>query len=275
MRLGINASLSHSSPEEWGQKMRELGCRSVVFPVNYQASAGLIDAYVQAARENDLVIAEVGVWCSPVSEDRAAGELALEKCREQLKLADYVEARCCVNVTGAAGERWDLGYPENFSQAHYEKVVDSIRRIIDSVNPQKTFYTIEPMPWMIPTGPKEYERLIRDVDRPAFGVHMDIANWICSHKRYFGQEKFMDKVFRRLGGSIRSCHLKDVKLLTDYTFQIKEVPCGKGELNLEYYVNKINEVDQRMPVLIEHLHSEQEYIDSLKYIQGRRSLWQV
>ena len=126
---------------------------------------------------------------------------------------------------------------------------------------------------MVPTGPGEYEQLIRDVDRKHFGVHMDMANWMCSHRRYFGQEAFMDKVFAKLGDRIKSCHLKDVKLLSDYTFQIKEVTCGEGELNLEYYAKKINEVNPELPVLIEHLHSEREYLASLCYVQKRLEKW--
>lgn len=273
MRLGMNATLEHSSPEEWGRRLSELGCKSAVFPVDYRAQQKVIDAYVKAARENGLMIAEVGTWCSPVSQDKEKRRAALERCVEQLKLADYVEARCCVNVTGAAGEKWDLGYPENFSPAFYEKVVESIQKIIDRAAVKKTFYSIEPMPWMVPTGPGEYEQLIRDVDRKHFGVHMDMANWMCSHRRYFGQEAFMDKVFAKLGDRIKSCHLKDVKLLSDYTFQIKEVTCGEGELNLEYYAKKINEVNPELPVLIEHLHSEREYLASLCYVQKRLEKW--
>lgn len=272
MRLGLNAVLEHTSPEEWGRRMKELGCGSVVFPVDYKAEQKTIDAYVKSARENDLVIAEVGTWCSPVAKDKEKRKKALERCTEQLKLADYVGARCCVNVTGAAGERWDQGYRENFAPEFYEKVVESIQKIIDGAKPKKTFYSIEPMPWMVPTGPGEYGKLIADVDRKHFGVHMDMANWICSHKRYFGQEAFMDKVFKKLGNRIRSCHLKDVKLLTEYTFQIREVPCGEGDLNLEYYVKKINEVNPDMPVLLEHLHSEREYLASLEYVQNRMRL---
>lgn len=269
MRLGMNATLAHSSPEEWGNRMRELGCGSVVFPVDYKQEQKVIDSYVKAAKENGLAIAEVGTWCSPVAKNKEARKAALERCIEQLKLADYVGARCCVNVSGAAGEKWDLGYQENFSPAFYDKVVESIRKIIDGAKPKHTFYTMEPMPWMVPTGPGEYEKLIKDVDRRQFGVHMDMANWMCSPKRYFGQEAFMDKVFKKLGSRIRSCHIKDVKLLPDYTFQVREVPCGEGGMNLEYYVKKINEANPGIPVLIEHLHSEREYLMSLEYVQNR------
>lgn len=265
----MNTVLSHSSPEEWGEKTRALGCSSTVFPVDYRVDLKLIDAYAKAAEQNDLVIAEVGVWCSPLADNIKARMQAQEKCREQLKLADYVGAKCCVNVSGAAGERWDGPYRENFTQEFYDRVVESVCKIIDDVQPKNTCYSIEPMPWMIPAGPGDYEKLLRDVNREHFAVHMDLANWISSPKRYFSQEKFVNKVFKRLGSKIKSCHLKDVHLSQEYTFRMEEVPCGEGELNLEYIADKINKTDPELPVLIEHLHSEQEYISSFQYLKKR------
>lgn len=269
MRLGISATLQHSTPVEWAEKTKGLGCDAVIFPVDYTAGDKVITAYAEAAKEYDLTIGEVGAWCSPVAEEDNVREAALTRCVEQLRLADYVGARCCVNVTGAAGPRWDGGYAENFSEAFYEKVVNSLQRIIDTAQPQRTDYTIEPMPWMIPTGPEEYAKLRADVGREHFAVHMDMANWMCSHGRYFVQERFMDETFSKLGPYIRSCHIKDVLLGQEFTFQVQELPCGQGAMNLEYYAGKINEVDSEMPVFIEHLRSEEEYVASMAYVRER------
>lgn len=76
-------------------------------------------------------------------------------------LADKIGARCCVNVTGAlSGERWDGPHRDNFSKEAWKKNVRTIQTIIDEAKPQNTYFTIEPMPWMIPTGPEEYLNLI-------------------------------------------------------------------------------------------------------------------
>lgn len=269
MRIGLNTVFAHRSPEEWAAVLKGLNCRSVMFPVNYKSDVKTIDAYVKAAKENDLVIAEVGAWSSPLANDRQKQAEAMEKCVEQLKLADYIGAKCCVNVAGASGERWDGYQPENFTPAFYEKTVLTIQKIIDSVNPKNTFYCIEPMPWMVPIGPEEYLQLIKDVDRKAFGVHMDIANWMCGCDRYFRQREFMDKVFLQLGDKIKSCHLKDTHMKQEYTFQIQEVPCGEGELDLEYYAELVNRIDPELPMLIEHLKSEEAYRNSLTYVKER------
>ncbi len=269
MRLGISANLRHSTPVEWAEKHKRLGCDAVIFPVDYTAGDKTIQAYADAAKEYDLTIGEVGTWCSPVSEDTSAREAAFTRCIEQLRMADNIGACCCVNVTGAAGPRWDGGYAENFSEAFYARIVDSIQRIVDEAAPKRTYYTIEPMPWMIPTGPEEYERLLKDVGREHFAVHMDMANWMCAHNRYFAQERFMDETFAKLGPYIRSCHIKDVLLGQEFTFQVQELPCGEGAMNLEHYAARINEINMQMPVFIEHLHTEEEYVASMAYVKER------
>ncbi len=87
-----------------------------------------------------------------------------------------------------------------------------IQEIIDEAKPQNTFFTIEPMPWMYPTSPEEYVKLLDDVKRDAFGVHMDVINMINTPQRYFFPEPFVEHCFELLGDQIKSCHLKDILL---------------------------------------------------------------
>ena len=50
------------------------------------------------------------------------------------------------------------------------------------------------MPWMIPSNPDEYIRLINDVDRPQFAAHLDVVNMITSPERYFSTICFLKNV---------------------------------------------------------------------------------
>jgi len=123
------------------------------------------------------------------------------------------------------------------------------------------------MPWMIPTGPKEYLKLIELVDRDHFAVHMDIINMTNSADRYFSPEEFIDEVAWTLGDKIRSCHIKDVHLKEEYTFQLGECAPGVGEFPLRYYVQKMNAIDPDMPVILEHLNTDEEYIKYMGYLK--------
>ena len=270
MKIGLSVPLAHETPQQWAQKHRELGCGSVVFPVNCEASPETIDAYRKAAEQEGLIIAEVGIWKNVLAVDNREREEAVAYSINQLKMADEIGAKCCVNIVGTPhGPIWDGGYPGNFSKETWKMAVDSIQHIIDEANPVNTKFSIEPMPWMIPTGPDEYLRLIGDVDREAFGVHMDLINMVNCPQRYFFAEEFMEECFSKLKGRILSCHIKDVLLLNEFTFQLRECACGEGTLPLEKYAQLATAENPDMPMIIEHLHSDEEYLQSLSYLQKR------
>lgn len=79
----------------------------------------------------------------------------------------------------------------------------------------------------------------------------------------------MEKCFDKLGSHIKSCHIKDVCLQAEFTFQLKETACGEGILNLEKYARLADRVNPQMPMIIEHLHSDDEYLESIAYLKAR------
>lgn len=267
MKLGTSSPLAHESVREWAEKQIELGCKTVVFPVQSTESIGKIDSYKNAAESYGLQIAEVGIWRNALASDPDEEKANMDYCVEQLRLADYLGARCAVNVAGAFGPRWDGHYKENFSKQARKETIKMVQEIIDRANPQNTYFTLEPMPWMIPTGPKDYLQLIEEVDRDRFAVHMDIINMTNSADRYFNASEFIDECADLLGDRIRSCHIKDVHLKEEYTFQLEECAPGCGEFPLRYYVSRMNQIDSDMPVILEHLNTDEEYIKYMEYLK--------
>lgn len=273
MKLGISSSLKHTSPEDWAQKHKNLGLKCVNFPVTYEAGRDVYMAYKTEADKAGLVIAEVGVWKNTMAADPKEKAKWIEFAVNQLKMADEVGAVCCVNVAGTPhGPRWDGGYRENFSKETWIQTVEMVQQIIDTAKPKHTKYSIESMPWMIPTGPEEYAKLINDVNRNEFSAHLDVVNMITSPKRYFFNDEFLKECFEILKGNILSCHLKDIHLKEEYTFQLEECACGKGELNLELFAELASKENPNMPMIIEHLTTDQEYFDSVAYVQNRLKL---
>ncbi len=268
MRLGISTPLAHASAQEWAQKQVELGCRAVVFPVQSNEPEEVIAEYAAEAKKHDLLIAEVGIWRNALASDEDERRANMDYCVEQLKLADRIGARCAVNVAGAFGKKWDGGYKENFTAAARKKTVEMVREIIDRAEIKNTYFTLEPMPWMVPTGPQDYLELIGEVNRERFAVHMDIINMVNSADRYFHPEEFVDECAALLGNRIRSCHIKDVHLKEEYTLQLQECPAGKGEFPLAYYMSKMSAIDEDMPVILEHLNNDEEYIRYFGYLKN-------
>ncbi len=267
MRLGISSPLKHETPAEWAENQVKIGCRTVVFPVQSNEPEEKIIAYKDAADKAGLTIAEVGIWRNALSPDPEERKKNTDYCVEQLRLADFLGARCAVNVAGAFGPLWDGGYRENFTEEARKETVRMVREIIDRADVKNTYFTLEPMPWMIPTGPDDYLKLLDEVERDRFAVHMDMINMINSADRYFNMEAFIDECTGKLGSKIRSCHIKDVHLSEEFTIRLEECAPGCGEFPLSYYASKMHGIDPEMPVILEHLNTDEEYLKYFAYLK--------
>lgn len=273
MRLGISSALSHNSPVHWAEQLKSLGCRSAVFPLNCNSDKDSIKAYAEAAAENDIIIAEVGIWNNMLDADLEKRKENIDYAIRQIILADEIGAVCAVNIAGTPhGPRWDGGYRDNFTRETFDMTVETIQFILEQANPKNTHFSIESMPWMIPSGPQEYLKLIERVDRPQFSAHLDIVNMITSPRRYFFNDEFLKECFEILKGHICSCHLKDIRLKEEFTFQLEECAVGEGTLDIELLAELCNGANPDMPVLIEHLSTDEEYKNSLSYVQNRLGL---
>ncbi|HOQ01252.1 MAG TPA: sugar phosphate isomerase/epimerase family protein [Acetivibrio clariflavus] len=272
MRIGGAIERPYNNPEEWYQLVKELGYRAVLAPVDYTASKEEKQAYLECAKQHDIVIGEVGVWRNIIAIDDKERKEAMEYCKKQLELAEELGANCCVNVTGSRGEIWDGFYAENYSKDTYALIVDSIREAIDAVKPKRTFYTIETMPWMAPDSPDEYLQLIRDVDREAFGVHLDYVNMINCPKRYLFCDDFIEECFKKLGPYIKSIHGKDVIMENAYTTIIRETMPGKGIVNYQKVAKLCEELGPDTTLFVEHLPDFETYKKAASYVREQAKL---
>ena len=274
MRLGLGDVLPHSSPEEWADEIVKMGFRAAAFPGNYKQPDSLIEAYVKAAGERDILIAEVGAWGNPFSPDEKTAAEARERCVEQLRLADAIGARCCVNISGAFGPKWDFCYRENYTQEAYEKNVEFIQSLLDTVKPKNTCYALESMQWMLPSSPEETLKIIQDIDSPHFKAHVDICNMVNDPYKFTHTDELIDRCFSLLGNQIVSCHLKDITMDEGSTVHITEVLPGQGQMDLRRYLQRIEELeDKDTPVLIEHLPDKASYEKALKHVKNIGSEW--
>ncbi len=268
MRLGGPVFPERLEPEQWINALQAHGYRAAYCPASAQDSPKLIQDYAQAARRADIVIAEVGAWSNPLSPDEITRQAAFQHCQQQLALADEIGALCCVNISGSRGERWDGPHPLNLTQDTFDKIVESVRTIIDAVHPRRTFYALEPMPWMYPDSAESYLALLAAIDRPQFAVHFDPANMICSPQRYYGNARLIGEFFEKLGPLIKSCHAKDVQLKNSLTVHLQEVRAGLGELDYPAFFKAANRINPDLPLMIEHLETEQEYDLAAAYLKN-------
>jgi len=259
MRLGGPLFIKYTGPDEWVRGHRNLGYRAASCPLGPDAAQDEIQAYAAAAREANIVIAEVGAWSNPLSPDEATRKTAIEKCKQGLALAEEIGARCCVNIAGSRGAKWDGPCRDDLTAETFGMIVEIVRDIVDDVRPQRSYYTLETMPWMYPDSADAYLRLIRAIDRTAFAVHFDPVNLICSPQLCFRNGEVIRDFIARLGPHIRSCHAKDILLQDRLTVHLDEVRPGKGTLDYPAYLTGLAQLDGDMPLMLEHLTNADEY----------------
>ena len=267
MRLGGPVFNTYDDPRQWIALLRREGYTAAFCPVDDAADAETVAAYARAAEEAGIVIAEVGAWSNPLSPDATARAEATELCCRRLALADAVGARCCVNIAGSRGPIWHGPCAEDLTPETFDMIVEMVRNIIDTVQPRRTFYTLETMQWMYPDSADSYLALLRAVDREHFAVHFDPVNLVNCPARYFYTGAVIRDFTEKLGPYIKSCHAKDVRMGEGAIVHLDESRPGTGNLDYRTFLQAVHALDTDMPVMLEHLPSAEEYRLAAGYVR--------
>jgi sugar phosphate isomerase/epimerase len=270
MRFGAPLLDSYSSPDQWVECLKKRGYGAANSPLSPNATDAEAIAYGKAAKAANIVIADQGAWgLNCLSYDKSQRDKAVAACIRGLELAELLGARCCVALSGSRDEKWDAPHKDNFSEATFDLVVENTRAIIDAVQPKNTFFTLEPMPWTLPYDSESQLKLLEAVDRKAYAVHYDPVNMVYSPDRYYDSGKYIRNFTESLGAFIRVCHAKDVQLLDAYVLQLHERIPGEGEMDYDTLLTSLAALDDDLPVMPEHLHTQEEYDKAEAFIRGR------
>lgn len=269
IRLGGPIFLKSDDPRELAREHRRLGYSAAYCPAAKADDRERTRAIEQAFAAEDVVLAEVGVWVNLLDPDLEKRRANLARVIAGLALAEAVGARCCVDIAGSYNPKvWYGPHPKNLSQEFFDATVENCRRIIDEVRPTRSRFALEMMGWSIPDSPESYRRLIRAVDRKAFGVHIDICNAVNSPARFYGNSELIAECFRVLGPWIVSCHAKDLKWEPEMNLHFVEVIPGRGEIDYRAYLRELSRLPSEAPLMLEHLKTAEEYEEGKRYIQG-------
>ena len=267
VRLGGPTFEKYEDPAGWVAALKKLGYSAAYCPVGANAGDDVVKAYERAAKDANIIIAEVGAWSNPISPDEKTRKEAREKCRRQLALADRIGARCCVNISGSRSNRWEGPSPDNLTEETFEMIVETTRAIIDDIKPTRTHFTLEMMPWAYPDSVDSYVRLLKAIDRKRFSVHLDPVNLVCSPQRYFRNGALIRECFEKLGPQIKSCHGKDILLDTKLTTHLDEVRPGLGRLDYTTFLRELSKWPD-IPLMLEHLPNAEEYRLAAEYVRS-------
>lgn len=260
MRLGGFFEEKFNNPQEWVTILESKGYRAayspwLIPPGGSFPADGDLQAYRLAAEEADILIAEVGAWGrNYVSENERERQLAVEESIRLLDLAEKLGARCLVNSAG-----WRKKPEENFSDATFRLIVETVQTILDAVNPINSSFTLELVPDIFPYSCDSYLDLLRAVNRKGFGVHFDLANVTVTPYDCYRNAELIQECVEKLGPYIKSCHAKDVSLSKGMVVHIDETRPGLGHLDYPALISALDRLDPQMPLMMEHLSSNQEY----------------
>jgi sugar phosphate isomerase/epimerase len=265
--LGGPIYLDSDDPGALAREHRRLGYRAAYIPKVERHEEDRIKAIVKEFAAQDVVIAEVGAWINMLDPDTEKRRKNLEYLEQRLALAEEIGARCCVNIAGSYDPKiWYAPNPKNFSQEFIDATVENCRRLIDAVKPSRTKFSIEMMPYSFPSGPDEYLKLLKSVDRKAFAVHLDVCNAINTPQRMYNNGAVIRECFQKLGPWIASCHAKDLAWENYYQVCFREVIPGRGHIAYKTYLAELSELPTQSPLMLEHLNSAEEYDEARNYI---------
>jgi len=262
LRMGAaSLNISDADPEAWAQRAVDRKFRTVNAPSVNINDTDRIKACLQAVEKRDLVIAEVGRWVNLMDADPEKREANLKLVTEGLALAEELGARCCVDIAGSFSiQHWAGPHPKNVSNEFFDLAVENARKIIDAVKPKRTKFAYEMIGWAFPDTADSYLRLIRAINRPGFGVHLDIVNMINSPDKFWNTTRVINEAFDKLGPMIVSAHFKDLRwVVPESSVRFEECVIGEGEIDFATYLTRMAALPGDVPLIIEHMKNAEEY----------------
>ncbi len=167
MKLGGTIVGPWNSINQWEEMLMASCFVAIPAPFNCYTPREEADAYCEIAAKHGVSIAEVGIWKNLMDPDEGKAKENIAYAKAQLRLAEERNIPCCVNIAGTfSSAGWDAADKSNYTKETYDRIISITRDILDSVQPKRAFYCIEPMPWMVPDGPDEYLKATPTVPPP-------------------------------------------------------------------------------------------------------------
>ncbi len=127
------------------------------------------------------------------------------------------------------------------------------------------------MPWIPPDSAESYLELIETVDRERFAVHCDPVNLVTDARKYYDSGELIRHFLAEVGPFVKCCHAKDIVLEPDDTgmppMRFRERRPGEGHFDWATALNELSRLDADMPILLEHLETEAEYVEAAHFIR--------
>jgi len=270
IRLGGQGISAIEDPYELARAHKAFGYRSAYVPNKLSLNdLDGVHKFREAFEREDILIAECNAWGNMIDRDETRAKEMRRRVCEKLALADEAGAQCTVNFIGTFLPDSRIGpHPKDLTQEAFDLTVEVVREIVDTVKPKRAKFCLEMMQWEYPDSPESYLALIKAVDRPGFGAHLDPCNIIVSPRMYYDTGSIIRRCFELLGPWIVSCHAKDLVMRGTLALHLDEILPGQGNMDYRTYLSELNRLPREIPLLIEHLKSPAEYAAARDYLKS-------
>ena len=252
-------------------KLKEYGFKAAYCPYIDLNNTSLIRQTKEVFRKEDILLTELGYWENMLDTNLDIREQKRRGMLDALQLADELGAYCAITCVGTFAEGSHRQHrKESFSERAFDEIVTFAQYAIDTVKPKTAKFSYEIYQFNILDNIDDMKRVAQAINRDAYGVHMDHVNLLNSPRNFFRSLELCRDFVDKLGDKIVSCHVKDVWMNTDINDDVrfKEVMCGMGGVDLAGSMKILSEIDRVLPYMMEHLTTQQEYLEQAKYLRN-------
>ncbi|MDR1028330.1 MAG: sugar phosphate isomerase/epimerase [Clostridiales Family XIII bacterium] len=263
MRLGASSKelFDARTPEDLDRLAETCdvyGLSAVTGPWGYdEMSEDEVAAYGERAEKLGLVIGESHARSNLLIRDIEERGRRIERLREGLRLAEIMGSRSVCILVGTAGpeDRLAAPHPFNYTTEARDQFRETVLRVMDGLDLQKTSLLIEPWTNTFFYQPEDIRSFLDSVDHPRVGVHLDLMNMVDQY-HYYRTTELIDRTFDLLAGYIGAIHFKDLRWDWNHMYlKFDEVPVGEGVIDYRTYLQRVAALGRDTACFAEHFRT--------------------
>ncbi|HIY66771.1 MAG TPA: sugar phosphate isomerase/epimerase [Candidatus Agrococcus pullicola] len=282
IQVGIFSGYFPYDLETTASKIRQLGFNTVQLDLHFKdidLSAGQItDAKAKRVRDtfrdHDLPICAISAYTNIVHPDLDERRRRLDYLKEILRNARKFGTPYVISESGTFNTESDwVHHEKNKTEEGYQTALEVLGELAQTAYDHGSTFLIETYVNNVIGSLEESERVFKDLNHPGIELLMDPTNYFETHN-IDNQQEVLGAVFDSLGDRVKIAHAKDVKrsgddksekhadigdseALESHTFrgvgEIELPAAGLGELDYDYFVQRLSEKSPNVPLIIEHL----------------------
>lgn len=179
-------------------------------------------------RKNNIRIAVMGCYINPIEPDENERRISLDRFKEHIRYARDFGCNIVATETGSINQDWSFNI-ENNSEQTWQKMVVSIKELVNEAEKFGVFVGIEGVIRHIVNSPSKIKRLLDTIDSNNLQVIFDPVN-LLDMDNYQRQDEIIRECIEMFGDRIVIVHAKDFVIQDN---ELKIVAPGKGLLNYE------------------------------------------